>query len=79
MISLTYGILKKKQQMNKQKRNKLTGTENKLMVARGEGKGRWAKKVQENKRHKLPVVKEISPGHVMYSLVIIVNNTLLHY
>lgn len=37
------------------------------------------KLVKAVRRYKLPVVKEISPGHVMYSLVIIVNNTLLHY
>ena len=32
----------------------------------------------EVKRYKLLVIKEVSHGYIMYSVVTIVNNTLLH-
>ena len=39
--------LKNKKKTNKQNRNRLTDTENRLMVARvGEGWGNWVKKVK---------------------------------
>ena len=39
------------------------------------GGTKWVKEV---KRYKLPVIKLISHGYIMYSVVTIVNNTLLN-
>jgi len=38
--------------------------------------GEWMKWVKRVKRYKLEVIKYISPGDVMYSMVTIVNNTV---
>lgn len=51
--------------------------ENRLVAARGWG---WVVGVNGKggvKRYKPPDVKSVSPGDVKYSLVIIVNNTVL--
>ena len=57
-------------------KNKLLDTENRLVVARDSGRGwgvsKWVKGV---KRYKIPV---ISPRGIMYSIVTIVNNTVLY-
>lgn len=37
-----------------------------------------AKGVKGIKRHKLPVMKEISQGDMIYNMVTIVNNTVAH-
>ena len=42
---------------NKTRRNRFLDTENKLVVAREEGEGGWAKQVKGIKRHTLPVIK----------------------
>lgn len=46
-----------------------------LVVARGGG-GCWAKRGERIKRYKLPVIKHISHGNVMYSLMAIINTAL---
>ena len=38
---------------------------------------RWAKCVTIVKRYKIPVIRKINPGDVLYSMVTIVNNTVL--
>ena len=45
----------------------------KLVVAKGRG-GEWVKVVE---RYELTVIKEIRPGVAMYSMVSMVNNTIL--
>lgn len=47
---------------NKQNKNRLINTGNKLVVARGEGARRWVKQVKGLKRYKLPVIKYVSHG-----------------
>lgn len=37
----------------------------------------WVKKVKRNKRYKVPVIKYVSHGDVMYSIWKIVNNIIL--
>ena len=70
----------KTEQMNKQnkKENKLIDTENRLVVARREGDGWWDKQVKVIKRYKILVIKSISHGDLMYIMVTIVNNIVLH-
>lgn len=45
--------------MNRQNKteNKLTGTERKMVVARGSGVGGWAKQMKKIKRYKLTAIK----------------------
>ena len=46
------------------------------MIARDGGLGaKWVKGVE---RYKLQIIKKVSPGDVMYSMVTIVNNTVLY-
>lgn len=51
-----------KKQMNKQRKSRIRAinTENKLMVARGKGRGGWAKWMKGNGRNRLPVMEWIS-------------------
>lgn len=42
----------------KQKKNTLIGTENKLTVVRGDGRGGWVKKVKGSKRYDPLVIKK---------------------
>ena len=44
-------------QMNKQSKTKLIHTENRWVVARGEGVEEWVKWVKGIKKYKLPVIK----------------------
>ena len=53
------------------KKNKVIETKNKLVVARG----KWVKVV---KGYQLPVIRYISSGDVMYSIVTVLNNAVLH-
>ena len=53
--------------MNKQNRNRLINTENKPMVARGEGEGGQTKQVKGINRYKLPAIKEINHVDVTYT------------
>ena len=64
-------------QTHTQKPPDFADTENSLIVARGGGR-RWAKWVKGVKRYKLPVIKQVSPGDVMYSMATIVHKTVLH-
>ena len=57
----------------KQQKNKLIDTENRLMVARGNRFGGWAKWVRGVKRYKLPVINKSWGCDVHH--VTIVNNT----
>ena len=69
IISLVSGILRKK------KNNELTDTENRLVDARDRDKkdkmGERGQKVQTSSY-------KVSSGHVIYSMVTIVNNTVLY-
>ena len=38
----------------------------------------WVKHMKRIKRCKLPVIKQISPGNVIYNMVTALNNTILH-
>ena len=62
---------KNKQQQQQQQQNKLIDTEIRFVVTRGREGGRWMKWVKEIKRYKLPVIKQVSHGNVMYSMVTI--------
>ena len=66
-----------KNQPNKQNRNRLTDTENKLVVARGEEGRGWTNQVKGVKRYTLAVIKQKSHRDVMYSMVNIVNNIVI--
>ena len=66
-----------KNQPNKQNRNRLTDTENKLVVARGEEGRGWTNEVKGVKRYTLAVIKQKSHRDVMYSMVNIVNNIVI--
>ena len=59
--------------MNRQNRNELINTENKLTVSREEGVGDGLK-VKGNERHKLPVIQQLSPRDGMHSVGNVVNN-----
>ena len=49
------------------------------MVARGGGwGGGWVKWMKVVIRYKLPVIKQISPGDVIYSMVTIINYTVIY-
>ena len=76
------------QNKNKQTNNELMVTENRLVVARGGammkergvlrmggGQNGWREGV---KRYKLPAIKQICHGYVMYTMGAIVNNTVLY-
>ena len=56
---------------------KLIDTENKLVVPRAERRLGWVKWVEGVKRYKI-CIKYISHGDVMYSMMTIVNNIVLH-
>ena len=73
---LTYMWNLKTKTKPKQYKIELIDTENRLVVARG-GEG-WAKQVKGIKRYKPSIIKEISHGDVMYSMMIIVSNIILH-
>lgn len=47
------------------------------MVTGVGGGSRWKKKVKENRRYKLPVVKQISFEDIMYSLEKTVDSTVI--
>lgn len=52
-----------------------------MVVARGGSEGgveEWVKWVKKIKTYKLPVVKLISRGGVMYSMVTVLSNTVLY-
>lgn len=53
--------------MNKQSRNRLIDTENKEVVARGEGVGRQVTQIKGIKRYKFPAIKYISHKDVTYT------------
>lgn len=44
---------KKNNKQTDKKKKRLIVTENKLMAVRGEGRGRWVKKVKENSSYKV--------------------------
>lgn len=44
----------------------------------GEGRSPGVKWVQRVERYKLPAIREISPGDVIYSMVTIANNPVLY-
>ena len=71
MISLICGILKKKK--------KAPGCRYKDHIGGYHRQG-WkvGKMGKRSQRYKLPVIKQINPMNVMYSIVAIVNNTVLH-
>lgn len=56
---------------------KLVDIENGVVVTRCGvwGLARWVRVI---KRYKLPVIRQISPGNVTYSMTTIVNNTVLY-
>lgn len=47
------------------------------MVTGVGGGSRWKKQVKENRRYKLPVIKQISFRDIMYSLGKTVNSTII--
>lgn len=58
-------------------KNKLMDTENTLVVSRRKG-GMIAEMGEAVKRHKLPTLRKVGPGHVMYGMVTRVDNTALY-
>lgn len=62
----------------KKTENKLRDTENTLVVSRRKGGGMTAEMGEVVKRHKLPTVRKVGPGHVMHSTVTRVGNTVLY-
>ena len=74
IISLIFGMQKKP----KKQKPELIDGENTLMVARvGEGRWRMGKIGKVSQKYKLPVINKLT-RKVMYSVVTIVDNTLLH-
>ena len=68
--------LKNKKKTNKQNRNRLTDTENRLMVARvGEGWGNWVKKVKGLRSTNWQL--QNSHGNTKYSIGNTVNNSVM--
>ena len=58
--------------LKKKQKTELIDTEDRLVVAIGRGGGgEWAKWVKGVKRYKLPLIRYISRGDVMYSMVTI--------
>ena len=78
MISLNMWILNKTKQNKTKKTTKVIHTKKRLVGARGEGVGGW-QMGKGNQKYKLRVIKYISNGDIIYSMVTIVNNTILHF
>ena len=74
MTLLICGILKQQQQTQIHRHREQIGGCQRL----GGWVGEWAKWVKEVTKHKLPVVKYKSRGDVIYSMVTIVNKTVLY-
>lgn len=56
------------------KKLRLINTEDRLVVTRGEKDwAGWEEWLKGSKKYKLPVLKEINPGGIMYSMKNIVN------
>lgn len=60
-----------------QNRDRLIDTENKLMGARGEEGGRWAKWVKGSGRDRLPVMERINHGNKSHSIGSIVHDIVI--
>ena len=63
--------------MEYEKTNKLIDKEIRLVVDRGSWGGGWAKWEKVVERYKFPVIRQVSSGNVMYSMVTKVNHTVL--
>jgi len=65
--------------MNKQtkSRNRHINIENKLMVARGQEEGGWAKRMKGSEKYRLPVMERIIHGDKRHSIGNRVNGVVI--
>ena len=57
--------------------NRLMETDNKPVVSRWKQVEGWAKEMKKIKRNKLPALKEVRPGDIVYSIGNIISNTII--
>ena len=52
-------------------------TDNKPVVSRWKQVEGWAKEIKRIKRNKLPALKEVKPGDIVYSIENTISNTII--